>query len=75
MTPNDLDAYLQVITRNKASQISLKLGDGIEIHAVFLPEFVAKPGAEPEPGGWKTMTHLDNPADLREDSTYKGDLP
>lgn len=74
MTPNDLDQYLAVFTRYHAGSIALKLPNGAEIHAVFMPELPAV-GKVPEPGGWKTMPHLDDPHALRDVQEYKGDLP
>jgi hypothetical protein len=73
MTPNDLDAYLQVFERRRVGVFALKLADGTEVHATFIPDMPVNPGADPTPGGWKSPQHLDNPDELRGD--YKGELP
>lgn len=76
MTPNDLDEYLQVLARNQIGAASLKFSGGVEINVSFVPQFTAEPnGTAPTPGGWKTLPHLDDPADLRDNGEYKGDLP
>lgn len=73
MTPNDLDAYLRVFENHQVGSAALKLSDGAEIHVTFVPQFPVKVGEDPTPGGWKSPTHLDDPAALRDD--YKGELP
>jgi hypothetical protein len=75
MTPNDLDAYLRVFLSHSVAAAALKLPDGAEIHVTFVPKFEIPTGASPEPGGWKGLPHLDNPADLRDDGEHRGDLP
>ena len=75
MTPNDLDAYLQVLERHSVGAVVLKLADGVEVHVTFVPVFPDKPGKEPEAGGWKTQAGLDNPSALMGDGDYKGTLP
>ena len=75
MTPNDLDAYLAVLANHSIGAAVLRLGDGVELHVTFVPSFPVKPGTEPEPGGWKSPDHLDNPLALRDESEYRGSLP
>jgi hypothetical protein len=76
MTPNDLDAYLRVLISHEVGSAAIKLPTGAEIHVSFMPKLPeAKPGAEPTPGGWKTLPHLDDPEALRDDREYKGELP
>lgn len=72
MTPNDLEAYLQVFIRNDVGSAVLKLEAGEEIRVVFNPKMPLMPeGQEPTPGGWKSPQHLDDPSMLREEK----DLP
>lgn len=74
MTPNDLDAYLKVLSSNQVGSAALKLPGGVEVHVSFTPQFPVQVGDQPTPGGWKSPVHLDNPNDLRE-SDYPGSLP
>lgn len=76
MTPNDLDEYLRVLTRNQVGAAVVKLPGGAEFSITFVPPLPTMPtGAEPTPGGWKSPDHLDNPAHLRGDDEYRGELP
>ena len=75
MTPNDLDQYLTVFGRHPVGSAVIKLPDGVELHVTFAPKFPEKIGTDPTPGGWKTTMHLDDPAALRDDHEYKGELP
>jgi hypothetical protein len=72
MTPNDLEEYLRVFTRNDAASAVLKLENGVEIRVAFNPKMPEMPaGTEPTPGGWKSPQHLDDPSMLRDEK----DLP
>lgn len=76
MTPNDLDEYLLVLTRNQVGAAVVKLPGGAEFSITFIPQLPTMPkGDDPTPGGWKSPQHLDNPADLRADLEYRGELP
>lgn len=75
MTPNDLEAYLQVFARNNISMGAIKLPEGVEVHFTFMPPLPLAGGTEPTPGGWKSPDHLDDVSALRDDREYKGDLP
>lgn len=74
MTPNDLDAYLAVLSRHQVGAAVMKLPGGVEISVSFTPQIPVQLGIEPTPGGWKSPDHLDNPDMLRGEE-YKGDLP
>lgn len=74
MTPNDLDQYLAVLAKHSTGSAYVKLPTGAEIHVNFIPKIPESFGKEPEPGGWKSPKHLDDPEALRVDE-YKGELP
>lgn len=72
MTPNDLEEYLQVLTRNDVASAVVKLDSGAEFRIAFNPKMPVMPaGQEPPPGGWKSPQHLDDFSMLREEK----DLP
>lgn len=75
MTPKDLGDYLKVLAANNVGAATVKLVGGDEFSVTFVPSFPDMVGHEPEPGGWKSPKHLDNPEDLRDDNSYKGTLP
>jgi len=73
MTPNDLDQYLAVLVKHPVGSAAIKLPTGAEIHVSFVLAFPAQAGTAPEPGGWKSPQHLDDPGLLH--ITDEGTLP
>jgi hypothetical protein len=74
MTPNDLDAYLAVLVQRGAGAAAIELPGGAKFSVSFIPTMPVQLGTEPEPGGWKSPRHLDDPDALRGEE-YKGTLP
>ena len=62
MSPESLKEYLAVFREAKVSQARIVL-DRVSLEFAFQPEIPAELaafGTAPEPGGWKTPSHLDN---------------
>lgn len=60
MSPQELAEYLKVLKQHGVGAASVTLPD-CNLNVTFVPDLPEFGGTTPEPGGWKSPNHLDNP--------------